>query len=215
MRRLTDPAYPRELRLVVIEAATEIKSLQWWPSKHHTLDLLANSFFLKPPGVGSDTRAILRQTVASVLLKAFFTALLLRGTTQDTLMTPLSLNGSSVHVRRLVVHLPPTFLTAHEDLHGCNESVRRMELLKLSFPRLEICICVIPIASFWSVLRKLSQTKADAAKKRIGAGHCCVFGIRIRKEARSLQCHWSFDGIRPSRSIEWCESEAGHWRDGR
>jgi hypothetical protein len=82
-------------------------------------------------------------------------------------MTPLSLNGSSVHVRRLVVHLPPTFLTAHEDLHGCNESVRRMELLKLSFPRLEICICVIPIASFWSVLRKLSQTKADAAKKEL------------------------------------------------
>jgi hypothetical protein len=98
-------------------------------------------------------------------VKAFITALLLRVTAQDTLMIPLSLNGNSAHVRRLVVHLPPMFLTARGDHHGCSEGVRRMELLELSFPWLEICICLISIASFWSVLRELSHTKTDTVKE--------------------------------------------------
>jgi hypothetical protein len=167
MQRLADPAFPRELLLMVIESATGSQSLQWWPSEDHTLDLLADSFFLWPRGVESDTRSILRQTVADVMLKAFLTTLLLRVTAQDTLMIPLSLNGNSIHVRRLVVHLTPMFIFARGDIYGCSADDRDMELLKLSFPRLEVCVCFLPIANFWPFLEKKPQANAGAARQRL------------------------------------------------
>lgn len=164
MRRLVDPAFPRELLLIIIEAATGSRSLHWWPSEDHTLDMLAESFFVWPCEVESDTQVILRQAVADVLLKAFLTKILLRVTTKDTLMIPLSLNGNSIHVRRLVVELPPIFLTTGGRFNEA-ESFRGLELLRTSFPKLETCIRLLRLGTFWIILDILPPAKVIAAKK--------------------------------------------------
>lgn len=167
MRRLVYPAFPRELLLMIIEAATGSRCLYWWPSEDHTLDMLADSFFLWPCGVENETRIILRQTVADVLLKAFLTKMLLRIATQDTLMVPLSLNGNSVHVRRLVFELPPMFLDGRGSLFVGAADIRGIELLQKYFPRLETCICLLRLGAFWTNLQVLSPRKAAAVKKRL------------------------------------------------
>lgn len=167
MRRLVEPSFPRELLLIIIEAATGSQSLHSWPSEDHTIDMLADSFFLWPCGVENETRIILRQTVADVLLKAFLTTLLLRIATHDTLMVPLSLNGNSVHIRRLVVELPPMFLDGRGSLFVGAADIRGIELLRKYFPRLETCICLLRLGAFWSNLQILSRAKAAAVKKRL------------------------------------------------
>lgn len=166
MRRLVDPAFPRELLLMIIEFATGSRDLHWWPSEDHTLDMLADSFFVWPCEVENDTQVILRQAVADVLLKAFLTKILLRVTTKDTLMIPLSLNGNSIHVRRLVVELPPIFLTTSGRFNEA-ENIRGLELLRTSFPRLETCICMLRLGAFWSILKILPPAKVATAKKKL------------------------------------------------
>ena len=165
MRRLTNPAFPPELLLTVIEAATGSQAFYWKPPEDHTLDMLAESFFQWPRGVDSDSRIVLRQTVANVLLKAFLVKLSLRLATQSTLMIPLSLNGNSIRVRRLVVEPYHIGVSTVGDLEGLEWGIRSVEVLKASFPRLETCICLLRPGSFWGA-RKTSPRMKDAEVKK-------------------------------------------------
>lgn len=88
MRRLVDPAVPRELLLTVIEAAIGSRSLHWKPSGEHSLEMQAFRFFRWPRGVEGNTKIVLRQTVASGLLRAFLMTLSMRFTPQGNLIIP-------------------------------------------------------------------------------------------------------------------------------
>ena len=167
MRQLADPAFPRELLLNIIETATGSRSLYWRPSEDHTLDMIADSFFLWPFGVESDTQIVLRQTVADVLRKAFLTRLFLRVTTEGALMIPLSLNGNSAHIRRLVVGLSHISLTYGGHTYSSASKIHGMELLGLSFPRLEVCVCLLQLGNLWSLLSGLPRADVGAIKENL------------------------------------------------
>ena len=165
MQRIVDPAFPLELRLIIIEAAIAPQSLHWKPPDDGTLDTLADSFFRWPRGVETNVRILLQQTLVDVLLKAFLTTLSFNSMSPVTFTIPLPLEQNAMHIRRLVVKPPHLSSKTDGNIQGLTQTIEGVACLKSIFPRLEVCVYLLSIETYWIRRRYISQAEDDTMKE--------------------------------------------------
>lgn len=165
---------------MVIEAATEVRSLHWKTPKLRTLDTLADGFFVRPQEVQSDIRTTFRQAVADVLLKAFLITLPLEHTSQDpaylddapsvvlhAITIPPALSQHASSLRRLVLDQRVLLLRKSDlDIQLIGHSLTDMAFLHNPFPNLETCIFLLRIETTWS--GRLHRRDVDATPVLVG-----------------------------------------------
>ena len=161
MRRLTDPAFPAELRLIIIEATVEPRTMYWKKPMLRGLDWLTENFFVWPHGVEDFTRSMLRQTVADVLSKAFLVKmpmeyLLKRRAFLNTLHAPAvppALHGIANNIRRLVLDHRVSLSVDGPWCLNLDEGIDGMKLMETIFPNLDVCIFLLKIETWHRTLR--------------------------------------------------------------
>jgi hypothetical protein len=170
MRRLVDPAFPRELLLTVIEAAIGSRSLHWKPSDEYSLEMQAFRFFRWPRGINHNTQIILRQTVASVLLRSFLMTLSTKFTPEGKLVIPHGLQRNSMsrwHLRRLVLKPQTLNIGVGEGLCWLRGDIDGVKYVENLFPRLETCICLVHIRLPWGWRGHILRAEEIMMKERL------------------------------------------------
>ena len=210
MRRLVDPAFPRELLLTVIEAAIGSRSLHWKPSDEHSLEMQAFRFFRWPRGVEGNTKIVLRQTLGSVLLRAFLMTLSMRFTPQGNLIIPQGLQRNSMsrwHLRRLVLKPRTLTLASGGELHGLNENIGGVNFSGNLFPRLETCVCLLHISTPWSWGSYILRREEIVMKERLVE---FIATVQRHGPGRRKLIRLHLDGaVGPLVTLDHCEANSG------
>lgn len=210
MRRLVDPSFPRELLLAVTEAAIGSRSLHWKPSDEHSLEMQAFRFFRWPRGVEGNTKIFLRQTVASVLLRAFLMTLSMRFTPQGNLIIPQALQRNSMsrwHLRRLVLKPRTLTLASGGELHGLNENIDGVKFSGNLFPRLETCVCLLRMSTPWSWGSYILRREEIVLKERL-VEFIAAFQRHGPGRRKLIRLH--LDGaVGPLVMLDHCEANSG------
>jgi hypothetical protein len=167
MRRLADPAFPLELRLIVIEATIAPQFLHWKPPDDGTLDTIADPFFRWPRDVEIEARMLLRQTLVDVLLKAFLITLSFNSMSPVSFTIPQALEENATHIRRLVVKPPHLSSRTTGNITKLMATIESVACLRMIFPRLEVCIYLLSIETYWVRLRYIKQVERDTIKEEI------------------------------------------------
>jgi hypothetical protein len=167
MRGLAGPAFPLELRLIVIEAAIAPQFFRWKLPDDGTLDTLADSFFRWPRDIDIDTRILLRQTLVDVLLKAFLITLSFNSMSPVSFTIPQALEENAMHIHRLVVKPPHLFSRTNGNIMGLMATIEGVACLKTIFPRLEVCIYLLNIETYWIRPRYIKQAERDTIKEEL------------------------------------------------
>ena len=143
MTRLTDPVFPPELLLNVIEAAVKPRTL-YWKAEASEKKPLADGVFVWPLNISQETRAILQDTVARVGSAAFLVKIPWACITKNAIAVPPSLQGNAARVRRLVVTLP---VNPRDGLYyrELNRAIDGMASLGTCFPVLKTCIFLLHV----------------------------------------------------------------------
>lgn len=170
MRRLVDPAFPRESLLIVIEAAVGYRSLHWKPSDEHSLEMQAFRFFRWPRGVGFSTQIVPRQTVASALPRAFLMTLSMRFTPQGNLIIPQGFQRHSMsrwHLRRPVSKPRTLNLGVGAEQRRLEEVIDGVKCSDNLFRGLETCICLVHISMPGGWHGHILRAEEIVVKKRL------------------------------------------------